>query len=238
MAAIVEALALYGTPEGAGKLVLDPMAGTGRVHQLRDLGYITRGVELEPEWAAYHPETLVGDATNLDVCWREKFAAVVMSPPYGNRMADGYAGERCAEHGGHSQRKAWGGKRIACIECRPHDRLTYRIALGHELAEGSAAGMQWHSGPLGDAYRETMTKVLREVKRVLVPGGLFLLNIKDHARGGEPQYVPQWFEETCQRPALIGLDLVEWRDIGTHHMGFGQNGKARFPERLYVFRKP
>jgi len=43
--------------------VLDPFAGTGRIHQIgRD---DTIGIEIEPEWANLHPRTFHGDATEL-----------------------------------------------------------------------------------------------------------------------------------------------------------------------------
>lgn len=41
---------------------LDPMAGVGRVHQLPGS---TVGVELEPEWAVQHADTIVADARDL-----------------------------------------------------------------------------------------------------------------------------------------------------------------------------
>lgn len=96
--------------------VLDPFAGTGRIHTLgRD---DTFGIEIEPEWASLHPRTLQGDATALPFLDRS-FGAVATSPCYGNRMADTYDGRD--------------GSR----------RHTYRIALGRPLSDGSAAGLQW-----------------------------------------------------------------------------------------------
>lgn len=42
--------------------VLDPFAGTGRIHELPNE---TVGVEIEPEWAALHPDTICGSALEL-----------------------------------------------------------------------------------------------------------------------------------------------------------------------------
>ena len=67
--------------------ILDPFAGTGRVHELRRSGRFTIGVEIEPEWAAMHPRTIVGSALALPF-GAETFDAIVTSPTYGNRMAD------------------------------------------------------------------------------------------------------------------------------------------------------
>jgi len=70
--------------------VLDPFAGVGGIHNIRTAlpGQIKSvGVELEPEWACAHPDTIVGDATALPFP-DESFDAVMTSPCYGNRMAD------------------------------------------------------------------------------------------------------------------------------------------------------
>lgn len=189
--------------------ILDPFAGVGGVHDLSSipLGRWTHGVELEPEWAAAHWHTQVGDATMLTYLGGS-FDAVVTSPPYGNRMADSYAGD------------AKGSKRV-----------TYRIALGHELTEGSGAGMQW-----GRSYRETMGDALDEIERVLKPGGLFLLNISNHIRKGEEQRVSEWYlSECCEKRQFRLLDDIH---IDTPRMGFGQHAELRVDyEHLYVMEK-
>lgn len=69
-------------------VVLDPMAGIGRVHDLPARVAITFGVEIEPEWANQRIGTTVGDATALPANWTNNFDAVVVSPVYGNRMSD------------------------------------------------------------------------------------------------------------------------------------------------------
>jgi hypothetical protein len=96
--------------------VLDPFAGTGRIHLLgRD---DTVGIEIGPEWAQLHQRTFRGDATELPFS-DETFGAVAISPCYGNRMADLYDGRD--------------GSR----------RHTYRIALGRLPSANSAAALQW-----------------------------------------------------------------------------------------------
>lgn len=65
--------------------VLDPFAGTGRIHRLARPDLETVGVEIEPEWAAQHPNTVVGDALHLPFP-DESFDAICTSPTYGNRM--------------------------------------------------------------------------------------------------------------------------------------------------------
>jgi tRNA G10 N-methylase Trm11 len=97
--------------------ILDPFAGTGRIHQLgRD---DTHGLELEPEWADLHPRTYVGDATNTGIA-AGAIGTICTSPAYGNRMADQYAGDPSNSR-----------------------RHTYRIALGRPLTEGNGGALQW-----------------------------------------------------------------------------------------------
>ena len=203
--AMLEALELYVPPNLE---VLDPFAGVGRIHNLRAYGYETLGVELEPEWAAGSPHTMVGDATKLPEEWRGRFGVVATSPPYGNRMADKYAGD------------AKGSR-----------RHTYRISLGRDLTDGSAAVMQW-----GDEYRATMLRALREIRRVLAPNGIFLLNISDPVRKGALQGVPAWFEKTAT--GLGGLSLLERHAVHTRRQRDGANAEARADnEWLYVFHR-
>lgn len=96
--------------------ILDPFAGTGRIHELGRTDTI--GVEIEPEWVELHERTEVGDATALRFA-DGSIGTIVTSPTYGNRMADTYDGRD--------------GSR----------RNTYRVALGRNLSPNSSAGMQW-----------------------------------------------------------------------------------------------
>jgi SAM-dependent methyltransferase len=96
--------------------ILDPFAGTGRIHELgRD---DTFGIELEPEWADQHERTAVGNALALPYV-AESFGSIVTSPTYGNRFADQYDGRD--------------GSR----------RHTYRIALDRPLSPDNSGALQW-----------------------------------------------------------------------------------------------
>lgn len=145
-----------------GTDVLDPFAGPGGVHALREHGYVTTGIELEPEWATLHEHTQVGDATDLPFD-AETFDAVVTSPAYGNRLADSYNSSD------------------------PHLRRSYRFDLGRELTDNNAGAMHW-----GKEYRALHETAWEEAWRVLRFGGVLILNIKDHLRDGALQLVPQW----------------------------------------------
>lgn len=106
------ALEDWGWPER----ILDPFAGTGRVHTFTKSH--TVGVELEPEWATITPGTIVGDALALPFPDRS-FDGLVTSPVYGNRASD------------HHEAKD--GSR----------RYSYRHVLGRALHPNNSGRLQW-----------------------------------------------------------------------------------------------
>lgn len=140
-------------------VLLDPFAGTGRIHTLRSDSLDTYGIELEPEWAEMSPFTTIGSALDLPYD-DEIFDVIATSPTFGNRMADRYDGRD-------------GSK-----------RYTYTTSLGRQLSPENSGGMQW-----GPSYRDFHRVAWSEAVRVLRPGGKFLLNCADHIRKGEQQYV-------------------------------------------------
>ena len=97
------------------KNVLDPFAGTGKIHSLP---FETVGLEIEKEWAEMHPKTLLGDATKMNFK-NESFDGICTSPTYGNRMAD------CHEAKDSSKRN------------------TYTHKLGRTLNDNNSGKMQW-----------------------------------------------------------------------------------------------
>lgn len=142
--------------------ILDPFAGTGLVHRFGPMFGETVGVELEPEWAAHHPRTIVGDAQTLPFP-DDSFDCMITSPCYGNRMADHHEAKDASK------------------------RNTYRHTLGRELSPGSTATVQW-----GSLYREIHFNAWWEAQRVLTPDALVLLNVSNHIRGGVEQMVAEW----------------------------------------------
>lgn len=142
--------------------VLDPFAGTGRIHALASPWIDTVGVELEPEWADMHEGTIVGDATALPFA-TESFDVVATSPCYGNRMAD--------HHNAKDDSK----------------RITYRHSLGRKLSYNNAGAMQW-----GDEYKFLHTLAWFEAYRVLIPRGLMVVNLSNHIRKGKIAKVTEW----------------------------------------------
>ena len=137
--------------------VLDPFAGTGRVHVLieRDVVSETVGVEIEPEWAAMHAGTIVGNALGLPFP-DSTFDTVATSPCYGNRLADHH--------------DARDGSR----------RHSYTHDLGRRLHPDNAGSL--HFGPEYQRFHEA---AWAECRRVLRPGGVMIVNACDFLRNGD-----------------------------------------------------
>lgn len=188
-----------------GWRVLDPFAGVGRIHELRSRvpNLITVGVEIEPEWAALHPDTKQGDAMRL----RNRdatFDAIATSPTFGNRMAD---------HHNASD---------------PGERRSYTHDLGHPLDKRNTGGMQW-----GSAYRAMHVAALKEMHRVLKPGGPAIINIKDHIRDGSRMPVVAWWCNAAGRLGFI-LDTDQTVVMGGDSLHTGANGRIRVNEEYVL----
>lgn len=180
-AAILPVLAAALAPAEEFRRVLDPFAGVGGIHALREFGHHTTGVELEPEWARQHPDTLVGDSRRLgDLFTPGEFDAIATSPAYGNRMAD---------H--HNARD-------------DSYRRTYRHLLGRPLSDGNGGGLQW-----GDSYRDLHAQVWAAAVPLIRPGGRFVLNCRDHTRAGVRQEVTAWHLETLAGLGLDLIEAEE-----------------------------
>lgn len=218
--------------------VLDPFAGVGGIHALAfgndEIGITTVGVELEPEWAAADPRTIVGDATALPFA-DSSFDCVATSPCYGNRVADHHdAKDACKNCNGSGMAQIGGpGSGIRGVEtckmCKGRKlskRNTYRHTLGRKLTDGSAGAMQW-----GKEYRRLHEKAWDEVARVLKPNGLFLLNVSNHIRKGEEVRVAEWhLGAVLERP----FALLDVQRIGTPRQRLGQNRELRVDGELLI----
>lgn len=195
--------------------VLDPFAGVGKIHKIDPTRQwvITKGVELEPEWAEQHPDTICGDSTTLGAMFgADSFDAIATSVAYGNRMADQYLPPTTDTS----------------------KRFTYAIALGRKCSANSSAAMQWHNGPAGDPYRQLHADVWDECDKVLRPGGRVVLNCKNHVRKGQEQYVTEWHTDYLQSK---GYALLRDYELATSGIKFSPN-QRRFNERIVVLHKP
>lgn len=177
--------------------VLDPFGGTGRIFRLNQWlpELEIEALEIEPEWAALNPRTTVGNALALP--WADGwFDAVCTSPVYGNRMAD-----------------------TTLPEDTTYQRRQYAFQLGRKLHADNAGQLEW-----GDAYRAFHASAWAEARSVLCPGGLFVLNIKDHIRDGERQYVTDWHIAALE---ALGFVVEEHAKVPTPSYRQGQHWDRR-----------
>lgn len=187
---------------------LDPFGGTGKIFSLCNLvpGLRVECIEIEPEWAAYDSRIMVGNALALPF-ENCTFDWVCTSPTYGNRMAD-HHNARDTSH-----------------------RNTYRHALGRTLHPDNSGAMQW-----GEQYRNFHVAAWREVRRVLSPGGIFVLNCKNHIRRHRVAHVCEWHRQTLLD---LGFELVDEKEIECPGNRFGQNGDCRARgEMVFKFALP
>lgn len=178
---------------GGKKKVLDPFAGTGWIFDALP-GYDWTGVEIEPEWAALHHLTQVGNA--IDLTFADcTFDAIITSPTFGNRMADHHLASDSSK------------------------RITYRHVLGRPLHDDNTGQFQW-----GDYYKVMHNLAWEEAYRVLKPGGIFILNIKDHIRSGAVIPVTDWHVANL---LTWGFRVAQRATVPLFGNGYGQNGKSR-----------
>lgn len=237
-----EVLEAFAEWIGPGEWVLDPMAGTGLIHDLADdLGAISIGVELEPEWAVWHHRTFVGNCLDLPAWWYDHWDVVAVSVTYANRMADHHeAKDACSLCKGEGkvllkvQPTTEAEVSKVCSKCQGSGRSprrSYRHFLDRMPSPGSSAVLQW-----GDAYRLFEVEFLRQVLRLLRPGGRLLLNISNHQRKLQEVRVVEWHLEAALG---LGFRLDAIEPIVTKRFKMGENHAARAAfEYLLVLRRP
>ena len=201
---IRDTLSTRQIPEDA--LILDPFAGVGRCH---DLGWPrTVGVELEMPWCRVQEGPVVrGDSSRLPFR-AQTFDAAVTSPTYGNRFAD-------------KHRALDGSVRRSYT----HD---LRASQGEDytLHPNNTGGMTW-----GREYWRLHGAVYDEVWRVLVDGGLFVVNVSDFIARKKVVRVVDW-----HRRALMarGFEVVDEVRVDTPRLRHGANRDARVDGEVVI----
>ena len=140
------------------------------------------GVELEPEWAEAHPDTVIGDSPQArrDVR-RERL--------------------RCHRHLARLR------QRLAQTWYDAFDakaRRTYTIDLGRPLSDGNGAGARY--GTNGD-YERLHVEVWQQCRHILRPAGLLLLNCKDFHAGSSGDARHRMARRTTGRIGFRAIDL-------------------------------
>lgn len=208
-----ETLPGWAERDGVDLVLLDSMAGTGKVHQLAEppysLPFYTLGYELEPEWQSQHVRTRQGNALALTDIDTGAIAVAFTSPTYGNRMADHHtpsAADTSTRHG-------------------------YAYYLGRQPSLGSSCNLAW-----GREYRAFHERWLREQLRVLAPGGLLVINIKNHVRNHKIAHVVEFFLNAAM---MLGCSIEAVEAVGVPSLGHGSNREARVgTEKLLWLRTP
>jgi DNA modification methylase len=190
-------------------VILDPFAGIGKVHQLASHSLRVVGVEIEPEWAAAHQNTICGNALALPF-EDESFDGVVTSPVYGNRMSDSHNAKD------DSLRRSY-----------THDLRRTTGDSERKLHPDNAGTLYaWNK-----EYWRFHVRAWAEVRRVLKPGAPFLLNVSDFYRttsrhGRKRLPVVHTHTRVCRE---LGFTLAQAYPIETPRMRYGQNHESRAP---------
>ena len=175
--------------------ILDPFGGTGKVFLLEN--WIGAGVEIQ--------------AIELE----PEFAAVNPRTRVGNALALPWP----ADYFDAICTSPTYGNRMADGLMDKWRRISYTDRIGRKLHPDNSGAMQW-----GPKYRAFHVTAWTEARRVLQVGGAFVLNIKDHIRGGVVQPVTQWHIDALTG---LGFRLVRHEHVPTPSMRYGANSDKR-----------
>jgi len=194
----------------APAILHDPFAGVGKgVNFLQSLGYISWGTELEPEWAEQSDHVICMDFF--------KFAAQEVA-------------RRAFPVDGVVTSPAY-GNRMADVDMRESVAGTYAKSLGRKASEGSSCHLQW-----GDAYRRFHEDAWHAVTSILRPGGLMVLNVKNHIRAQHEVHVAEWHLSVFE---ALGYHLLRDELVSTPSLRRGENSQARVDhEHIYFLEGP
>jgi hypothetical protein len=85
------------------------------------------------------------------------------------------------------------------------------------------------------AYATKHKRCYVEMRRVLAPGRIVILNVSDHIRKGRVVRTTLWHVLAMKS---LGFEVVEWHRVETPRNRYGANGDKRVKyENVVVFRK-
>lgn len=210
-------------------MILDPFGGVGTLGRLATPGRKIVACELEQLWAAQAPGngcalSVRGDSRRLPFL-SGSFDAVVTSPAYGNRLADCDASQ--ARAGGEGEAKK-----------SDRTRRSYRAFLGQDLHVLNTGALHVDRAGERSAYERMHSYVWAEVYRVLKPGGVFVLNVKDYAPRGVSQQIPEWHYKKIHSMGFC-LESAQYVDTGGDQNTRRMAKESSDPilEELTVWRK-
>jgi hypothetical protein len=211
-------LAQLNTIVPAG-IYLDPFAGTGRVHELQRLveapdGTValreTVGIEIQPQWAALHPQTQVGNALHLPDEWTGRFDGIITSPTYGNRFADHH---NAADP---STRRSY-----------THDLRTMTGDATLRLEADNSGTVHFRQPRYAQFHRRAWT----ECHRVTRSDATMYLNISNFIEKGKEQSV---IGVHVKLLVQTGWTIEAIHDIDTPRLRYGQNHEARVDGEVII----
>lgn len=228
--------------------VLDPMGGSGRIHELDPERFETVANELERPYVdlarILYPGrlTIQGDAAKVHEYFGvESFDAVVVSPDFGNRYSDAHnARERC--------RGCKGTGRVeddeTCDKCggkgsRGWTRRGYTHDLRHLTGDPDytldAASSARYKGT-DPRYWERQVGYWSAAFAVLRPGGVLLLDVSNFVLRDRIIPIVDGHRRIVED---VGFHVETVVPLDTDRMRFGANGKIRVEgHRIIVARKP
>lgn len=185
--------------------ILDPFAGTGKIFDLQPWLPNTEIEGIEIEPEWVALHRRTTLGDALALPWPDDyFDAIITSPTYGNRFADKLLRDPKVSH-------------------------TYANALRRLLHPHNSGSLQW-----GPAYRSFHEQAWTEARRVLSSNGRFILNIKDHYRKKQRQYVTDWHIATLMS---LGFWLIDHQQIACPGNRHGRNHGARMEyESVILFQ--
>ena len=200
--------------------ILDPFAGIGRVELLRneedprpEWRRWTVGLELERPWACNASAATVQESAKAIPFATGSFDAVCTSVVYMNRMRDDFVSRDDSE------------------------RNTYTHKLRELTGDPTRKLHPDNTGRMNDRqYTAASQRHIGEMRRVLTPSGLLLLNVSNSFRS--PEKGLQVEHATVER-WLNWLTLAHFYiravvPVGTPRYGFGANYNARVEHEVVI----